>query len=80
MDWITSAVVSLIASIISIFPESPFVVISDMVANSDIVSWLPFVNWFIPIGAISGLVASWLSAVAVYYVYQIVLRWAKVIE
>lgn len=79
MDWITSALVNLAASIISIFPESPFAHI-----DGDFVSWLstilPYVNWFIPFDKIVATLGLWLAAIAIYYVYQIVLRWIKVVE
>lgn len=38
------------------------------------------VNWFIPIGTFVSILEGWLVCVAVYYAYQIVLRWIKVIE
>ena len=48
--------------------------------NSEIYDWLQMVNWFIPINTFIGILEGWLSCVAVYYVYQVVLRWIKVIE
>lgn len=37
-------------------------------------------NWFVPVGTFVGILETWLAGVAIYYVYQIVLRWVKVIE
>ncbi len=42
--------------------------------------WLQFVNWFIPVGTFVSIFEAWLFGVGVYYIYQIVLRWIKVIE
>ena len=42
--------------------------------------WLQFLNWFVPVGTFVGIFEAWLSGIAIYYIYQIVLRWIKVIE
>lgn len=39
--------------------------------------WL---NWFCPIQAMMHIAGLWLGAIAIFYVYQIILRWLKVIE
>ena len=38
------------------------------------------VNWFVPVNSFVSILETWLVAVGIYYVYQIVLRWIKVIE
>lgn len=79
MDWITGALVDLAISIINIFPTSPFVVLDEL-SNTEIYEWIQMLNWFVPISSFVAILEAWLSCVAVYYVYQIVLRWIKVIE
>lgn len=39
--------------------------------------WL---NWLLPIDRILKVTIAWCAAIAVFYAYQIVLRWLKVIE
>lgn len=39
--------------------------------------WL---NWIFPIQAMMHVAGLWLTAIAIFYVYQIILRWLKVIE
>ena len=68
-----------VLGVIKLFPTSPFVILEEM-ASSDFYEWLQMLNWFIPINTFVGILETWLSAVAVYCVYQVVLRWVKVIE
>lgn len=79
MEWITGALVDLAISIINIFPTSPFVVLDEL-SNTEIYEWIQMLNWFVPVSSFVAILEAWLSCVAVYYVYQIVLRWIKVIE
>ncbi len=79
MDWITSSLINLAISIIEIFPTSPFVILDEL-SSTEIYSWIQMLNWFIPVTSFVGILETWLSCVAVYYVYQVVLRWIKVIE
>lgn len=41
------------------------------------VGWL---NWIIPVNDIVNVTLAWLGVISVFYVYQIILRWLKVIE
>lgn len=79
MDWITSGLIDLAIAIISIFPTSPFVILDEL-STTEIYDWIQMLNWFIPISSFVAILEAWLSCVAVYYVYQVVLRWIKVIE
>lgn len=67
---------SILTVIFSILPSSPFKLIS----NSPIAEYLPTLNFFIPVAEIIAITQVWLSAIGVYYLYQIVLRWIKAIE
>ena len=78
-DALSDALVSFAVGVIKLFPTSPFVILEEM-ASSDFYEWLQMLNWFIPINTFVGILETWLSAVAVYYVYQVVLRWVEVIE
>lgn len=63
--------------ILDILPKSPFVFLE---ANPQIKEVLGFLNWFIPIDTMIAMTESWLTAIAIYYVTQAILRWAKIIE
>ena len=78
-DALSDALVDLAVSVIELFPASPFTILDEL-SNSEVYEWLRMVNWFIPIGTFVSILEGWLVCVAVYYVYQIVLRWIRVIE
>lgn len=64
---------------LNMLPASPFAFIKDMSA-SGFADWLAVFNWFIPVNVFVGILETWCSAILLYYVVQIVLRWAKAIE
>lgn len=78
-DALSDALVSFAVGVINLFPTSPFVILDEM-SSSEFYEWLRMVNWFIPIDTFIGILETWLSGIAIYYVYQVVLRWVKVVE
>lgn len=78
-DALSDALVSFAVSVVELFPESPFVVLDEL-SQSDFYTWLKYLNWFIPVSSFVTVLETWLAGVSLYYVYQIVLRWIKVIE
>lgn len=69
-----------VKAILSLLPDSPFKILDSLTATGEIAEWLGYVNWFIPIYSFVGIFVGWLACVALYYVYQIVLRWLNAIE
>ncbi len=67
-------------AILSLLPDSPFVILDKLDGSGAITKILSYVNWFIPIYTFVGILEGWLACVAIYYVYQVVLRWLKAIE
>ncbi len=63
--------------IISYLPKSPIVYLT---ANPTVKHYLGYINWFIPIYSMIGLLEGWLLCIFVYYALQWILRWAKLIE
>lgn len=78
-DALTSTLTAFALRVINLLPESPFVILDEL-SRSEFYEWLRILNWFIPVNTFVSILEGWLVAVAVYYVYQIVLRWVKVIE
>ncbi len=83
-EWLKSLwnsivdVVSDIANaIVLLLPDSPF---KDVEIPSEVMQIMGYVNYFVPIGAMLTIGASWLTAIGVYYLYQTILRWAKTIK
>lgn len=67
---------AVLSAIFSILPSSPFKILN----NSAIASYLPTINYFIPVSDIISIFDAWILAVGGYYLYQIVLRWIKAVE
>lgn len=67
-------------TILSFLPDSPLVFLDKLTASGELLEWLGMVNWFVPVYTFVGIFEGWLGAVAIYYVYQVVLRWLNAIE
>lgn len=76
INLIISALGAVLSGILYILPSSPFTGIFN---NSSISSYLAGLSWIIPFGLMISVLETWLTAITVYYIYQIVLRWIKVI-
>lgn len=79
MDGLTSAVYNAIKYVLNLLPKSPFLFLQNY-SSSVPGQWLRWLNWFIPINSFVSIFEAWCAAILVYYVYQIILRWAKAIE
>lgn len=66
-----------LSGLFSLLPKSPFSNIADSIRD---VPFLGYLNFIIPIGEIIAILSLWLVAIALWYMYQIVLRWIKAIE
>lgn len=67
----------LLALILSLLPNSPFQALTTNESVQGVLGWL---NYFVPVSQMLAIFQLWLTAIAVYYVYSIALRWAKAIE
>ena len=74
---IVSAVNKIINAILFLLPDSPF---SDLEIPDEVRNIRGYVNYFVPIKAMLIIAGSWLTAIAIYYLYQTILRWAKAIK
>lgn len=77
LNWLSGKFSTILNAIFDILPKSPITFLS---SNSSVTYYLSFVNWFVPIYLWMSILEAWLTAIAVYYVYQVILRWIKVIE
>lgn len=62
--------------IAELLPTSPFRQFLDEFSN---LPYLGYLNWLIPVKAITIVMAAWLASITVFYLYSIVMRWLKVI-
>lgn len=79
-EALTASLVTLALNIIQLFPASPIQPLIATLSTPAVLEVLSFVNWFVPVGTMLGVLSGWLACVAAYYVYQILLRWIKVVE
>lgn len=78
-EGLSAALISFAISVLELLPRSPFTILDEM-SSSDFYEILQFVNWFIPINTFVGIFEGWLLCVGLYYGYQVIFRWIKVIE
>lgn len=74
---ITDTVYSILQSVINILPDSPFEYLCQIPEVYQIMKW---VNWFLPIQFMLSSMTAWLSAITIYYIYSIIMRWIKAID
>lgn len=70
----------LAAGVLALLPESPFTYFTETIGNVDGLVNLSYVNWFIPFGQIIAVGQAWLSCIAIYYCYEYVMRFIKLIS
>lgn len=76
MDGFFDFINMIVGAVLSLLPDSPFTQVITELGKLD---FLPYVNWFVPVGTLLGIGTAWLTCIALYYLYQVILRWAKVI-
>lgn len=75
-DQFTELAYNVIYKIIDVLPDSPFIYISQTV---EVFKILKIVNWFLPFDFVISTFTAWLSAIAIYYAYTVILRFFKLI-
>lgn len=63
--------------LLSFLPDSPFTTYIDAIEK---IPELGMVNYFLPISEMIAIGESWLVCVGIFYLYQAVLRFVKMIE
>ena len=65
------------AVLVKVLPESPFQKFYKAIGE---IPGLGYLNYFVPVSEMIVILESWLAAIAIFYIYQIALRWIKMIE
>lgn len=73
---ITTAFGGLMDTILSVLPTSPFAGVVNAFARSP---YLAYLNWFFPVSECIALCEVWLAAIALFYIYSVIMRWVKLI-
>ena len=79
IDGINGVANKVFEAVLMVLPTSPFV---DIKSNLDpfFLDLLGYVNYYIPMSTILGIMVSWLGCIAIYYAYQLILRTIKAVE
>lgn len=67
----------ILSILLFLLPDSPF---TNFLKTSPIVKYLGYINYFIPIADMIGILSLWTIAIGLVYIVQIALRWAKAME
>lgn len=73
----TNLAYTVIQAIINILPDSPFIFLAQ---DNSVAQTLRYVNWFIPFDFVVSTFNLWLTAIATYYAYSVILRFFKAID
>lgn len=76
-EWVKEGFQDIAEALIDFLPTSPIVFLQ---TSPEIKKYLGMLNWFIPIYTMIGITEAWLTAIGLYYIVQIILRWVKAIE
>lgn len=76
LEWIQELLVKFGNMILSVLPHSP---VQKFLASFEDLPYLSWLNWFIPVSSILIVIEAWLTAIALFYVYSIIMRWIKLI-
>ena len=63
-------------SLMRLLPKSPF---RPYIEQFAALPYLDYLNWFFPVSECLVVGGAWLTAIAVFYMYQVVMRWIKLI-
>ena len=74
---IKSALLAIANALLALLPNSPFSAFLDKMAN---IPELGYINYFVPVGEMIVIAEAWLTCIAIFYLYQAVLRFVKMIE
>lgn len=80
IDWMDSLVEKFWDKILNFLPGDPFTEYIYQLKYGTISQYLGYINYFFPVKFLFMALGSFLSCLAVYYIYSIILRWIKAID
>lgn len=76
-NGLKNLLIRILNTVLFFLPDSPFTQYLNVLENNTL---LRNINWVIPISDFIAIGEAWLAAIAIFYIYQVILRWAKAIE
>jgi len=80
INLIIDSLASVANAAISILPESPFLFLTELEMESNLVNYISYFNWVVPVTSFLTITIYWLSAIVIYYLVSVILRWVKLIQ
>lgn len=77
IEKIKEFLTALASMLLEFLPDSPF---QAFLIHFKTIPALGYLNYFVPVSEMIVILESWLAAILVFYIYQLVLRWVKLIE
>lgn len=77
MSGMTELLDKFLSFLTSVLPLSPF---AEFIDSLEALPYLGYINYFVPIGTFLKIGAAWLSAIALFYLYSIIMRWVRMID
>lgn len=77
INAILNAIQKIAQGLISLLPTSPFRAFIEKIDN---IPFLEYLNFFLPIDICIPILVAWGSAISIFYLYSIILRWVKAID
>ena len=62
--------------LIALLPSSPFIALINSISN---IPYLKYLNWFFPVTEVVALLEAWLVAIAVFYLYRVIMSYIHLI-
>lgn len=76
LGWIQELLSKFASFLMDVLPHSP---IQRFLVSFDDLPYLSYLNWFIPVSSIIVVLEAWLVAIALFYLYSVIMRWVKLI-
>lgn len=65
------------SGILELLPKSPF---KSFINSMNNIPYMDYINYFLPIDICLPILVAWGTAIGIFYLYSILLRWIKAIE
>lgn len=75
-NWLIDRLNEILSWVAQVLPPSPFKLLS----MTPLKPYLPYINYFLPMDFVLSAFSAWSLAISTYYLYQVILRWAKAIK
>lgn len=64
-------------ALLQFLPDSPFKSFTSAITN---IPYLGYLNYFVPVGTMISIGETWLVCIGIFYLYQGIMRFVKLIE